>query len=176
MKNNHELDDSKVRCIDGITRRYKKCVGYCNNRIHKGFLTAKLYREHECFKRNCTFFDAKENHPYILEQEERLRAKEMRKANKNNERNIIKSANSILPSGVMAVCCKHLYESTFFLAIYPTVPCDHEILNELHFDSKFKVYTKIIATRQVANIEYTYMSLLPETMRKKAENSKKRKR
>ena len=175
MKSDQKCDYDRVRCIDGVSRYYKKCIGFCNNRIHKGFLTVKLYKEHECFKRKCTFFDAKENHPYILEQAQKQKAKKEKRENRSKERSIIKIANDLFPSNIKPVYCKHLYDSTFFLAIYSTAYCDfYEILNILRLNSEFNIYIKFISKRQVANIEYTYMSLLPENIREKAEKYKRK--
>lgn len=166
---------AKVKYIDGIYRYYDKRIGFCNNNIHRGFLTTQLYKEHKCSEKNCIFFQARENHPYILMQVKKQKAKEIKKTAQNNEREIMKFANDILPVGIKPIFCKHLYDSTFLLAIHSTFYCNgKEIYNIMQYNSKIRVYVKFISERQVANIEYTYMSLLPEDMKVKAKKYKEK--
>lgn len=171
MKNNLKSGKTRVKYIDGNWRYFKKCVGYCNNNIHKGFLTPKLYDQHKCFEKNCSFFDGRENHPYILMKKEKQNAKKRKKETRNNEREIIKFANDVLPNNIKTIFCKHLYDSTFLLVLHSISWCN---CDELFKKMQFDIYVKFIHERQVANIKYTYESLLPEDMKAKAKKCKEK--
>lgn len=171
MKNNQKSGETKVKCIDGNWRYYKNCIGYCNYCIHKGFLTVKLYDKHKCFEKNCPYFDGKENHPYILMKKEKRNAKERKKEIRNNEREIIKFANDALPDNIKTIFCKHLYDSTFLLVLHSISLCN---CDELFKKMPFDIYVKFIHERQIANIKYTYTSLLPEDMKVKAKKNKQK--
>ena len=44
------------RCIDGSSVQNSKCVGYCNFSEHRGFLTEKERRKHDCMGKNCEHY------------------------------------------------------------------------------------------------------------------------
>ena len=44
------------RCIDGRICGRTKCVGYCRNDAHPGFLTGKLKKQHDCIGKACLYY------------------------------------------------------------------------------------------------------------------------
>ena len=42
--------------IDGTRSETTKRVGFCNNDLHKGYLTKKLMDEHQCIEKGCHYF------------------------------------------------------------------------------------------------------------------------
>lgn len=32
-------------------------VAYCHNRLHKGYLTARIMRQHECLQKGCSYME-----------------------------------------------------------------------------------------------------------------------
>ena len=48
------------RCINGQITGCGKCVGYCTFCEHPGYLTKELRKEHNCIKKNCHYYQAKE--------------------------------------------------------------------------------------------------------------------
>lgn len=56
------LDTSEHNCvcIDGTVCGCGKCVGYCQFSGHRGFLTQKLRKEHNCIKKNCIYYVGRE--------------------------------------------------------------------------------------------------------------------
>lgn len=161
-----------VSCIDGIYRSYDQCIGYCNNICHKGFITAKLLKEHKCLSRGCTFLDPMNNHMYWIN----LKNKEARKAkikeNKDIARMILEKTKESSPADIELVMCQHLYDSTYILIAMKTelsVILPHDILKK----QGISVYVKFISNRQRPNIQYTYEFLLPENMRDKLKRHRK---
>lgn len=47
------------RCIDGRIRGCGKCVGYCKNVDHPGFLTRDQRKEHDCIGKGCHYYVSK---------------------------------------------------------------------------------------------------------------------
>lgn len=169
MKCNNRVDCEMVKCIDGIRRSYKRCIGFCNNNIHRGFITKELIPKHKCLERKCIFFDAIEDHPYILKHQKQEQLKNIKKQNKKNAKKIVEFAEKMLPEGVEVIFCKHLYASTFILILHSSAFYNScELFKGIHSELNFQVYIKNISEKQIKAIEYTYMSLLPENMRQMA--------
>ncbi len=53
------------RCIDGKITGCGKCVGYCQYKVHPGFLTEKHRREHHCVEHGCRYYVAKPDRPKV---------------------------------------------------------------------------------------------------------------
>lgn len=49
-------DGHNRRCIDKRLTGSGKCVGYCQNPEHRGFLTRELRREHDCLGKKCFYY------------------------------------------------------------------------------------------------------------------------
>jgi hypothetical protein len=72
------------RCVDGIRRKgTKEYVGYCWFKEHKGYLTRKLMKEHQCTGKECHYFQKFEDAPYW---KEKAAIKKKRKDKKEEER------------------------------------------------------------------------------------------
>ncbi len=178
-----KLPHQRVMCIDGSMRHFEDCVGFCNNCIHKGFVTIKLLQEHKCFEKECIFLDIKSDHPYVIQIQRKKKRKqiinETKKKNKNMEKRIVQFANELLPEPAEIIMCKHLYDSTFILVTHSLRSHgDNSLSQKIYSELKCQVYIKNISERQIQNIECTYLSLLPENMKEKVrkyEESKKRK-
>ena len=54
MPNNLYAQMEGIRCIDGIKRKHD-IIGYCSNLTHKGYLTKKLMKEHDCLNKECKY-------------------------------------------------------------------------------------------------------------------------
>lgn len=48
------------RCINGQITGCGNCVGYCSFHEHPGYLTQQLRKEHNCIKKGCHYYRAKE--------------------------------------------------------------------------------------------------------------------
>ena len=49
------------RCIDGSVTGCGKCVGYCSFCEHPGYLTKELRKQHDCIKKGCYYYSAKDD-------------------------------------------------------------------------------------------------------------------
>lgn len=181
MNRNEKEWTDFVKCINGKTRSFKNCVGYCNCKKHKGFLDNKLFENHDCIRKKCRFLDPIIDHPcYVYakkESERKENIKQLKKNRKNTEREIKDLANNLLPNNIEAKLCKHLYDSTYVLIIFPYVNCDEKLLKEIYSKYKVQLYIKAVKEeKELVNIEYTYLSLLPEGMRNKAREYKQNKK
>lgn len=59
------LSKKRTYCnIDGTKSDVNKRVGFCNNNLHKGYLTKKLMEEHQCIERGCHYFIKYEKNAY----------------------------------------------------------------------------------------------------------------
>lgn len=69
--------------IDGTKSETTKRVGFCNNDLHKGYLTKKLMEEHQCIEKGCHYFIKYEKNAYWQQKnaskEKRQKAKEQKK-------------------------------------------------------------------------------------------------
>jgi len=78
--------DNRPKCfIDGKYRESATIIGYCHCKTHKGYLTMKLLRQHECLSKQCRFLQRFEEEPFWTQQE-KMKAK--RKLRKENQRRI----------------------------------------------------------------------------------------
>lgn len=60
MESFRHLEDAKF--FDG--KKVKKLpVGICKNRIHPGYVSTALMKEHKCIAKKCPYFDRNELHP-----------------------------------------------------------------------------------------------------------------
>ena len=46
----------KVKCVNGSVKQRKKCSGYCDYYMHRGYLTEELENEHQCHDKNCYYY------------------------------------------------------------------------------------------------------------------------
>ena len=51
-------------------------VGYCHCKTHKGKISVKMLKKHQCLGKQCPFLQKYEDHPYW---EQRRRKKELKK-------------------------------------------------------------------------------------------------
>ena len=93
-----------IKYIDGVYRKYDKCIGFCNNECHRGFLTKELLKEHECIGKKCTFLDPIEDHQYWIHlmntEAKKAKIKEEKKQHKKIENLILEKAREISPEYV----------------------------------------------------------------------------
>lgn len=54
-------------------------VGWCNYRKHRGKLSLKQMKSHECLKKQCKYLKKNDNHPYWNQREQNKQAKKARK-------------------------------------------------------------------------------------------------
>ena len=85
---NHDNPYGRVRQVDGnyMDGDSTNIIGYCHNLTHRGVITAKSLKEHDCLAKNCTFLEKNADHPYWSrlqeKQEQKRKNKEDRKLRK----------------------------------------------------------------------------------------------
>lgn len=88
-----EFTNEKKRTIDGSYCACTKVIGYCHCKLHKGCLTAKLMREHECVQKGCHYFEKHEDALFWQtknkNKEEKKAAKAMRKQLEKEQENAL---------------------------------------------------------------------------------------
>ena len=47
----------EVRLIDGNYTKKSNALAHCHAQIHRGYLTKSLIKTHDCFRKNCSFFE-----------------------------------------------------------------------------------------------------------------------
>lgn len=83
MNGQNATRQRRYRLVSGAELcKEEKLIGYCWYKLHPGFLTAKIMKQHECLKKSCPFFEPFEEHPYLVRKrkikERRAIAKERR--------------------------------------------------------------------------------------------------
>lgn len=61
----------------------EKRAGYCHNKSHKGYLSVKMIKKHECLRKQCPFLEKYEDHEY-WKQRERIKLKKKENKKKGN--------------------------------------------------------------------------------------------
>jgi len=61
------------KAIDG-KRLKSEPVGFCNNKVHRGWLSTALLKGHKCLEKQCSFLDRNNEHPFWV-QRKRLKIK-----------------------------------------------------------------------------------------------------
>lgn len=88
-----EFTNDKKRTIDGSYCACTKVIGYCHCKLHKGCLTAKLMREHECVQKGCNYFEKHEEAIFWQtkqkNKEVKQQAKAERKQRESKERGVL---------------------------------------------------------------------------------------
>ena len=72
--------------IDGNPCNEEKRVGYCWSELHRGYLTAKLLKEHQCCEKNCKHFQKYEQSQYWKQKEKHKEIKKQAKAKAKQEK------------------------------------------------------------------------------------------
>ena len=162
--------DTLRRCITGEKTTSERCVGYCNNKNHIGYVTVPILKRRQCIEKNCSCFYPIKEHPYWNQLENSMDKKTKRKGEikffRDNEKNIPNILN--IPEDEF-LFCKHLYENIYIIvckegfSIDPIYCCDDMI-----------IYGFTVSERKEKNIDVTYTSLLtPEILEKKNKNDQK---
>ena len=79
------IQKRKVRLINGkyTIVNTDQIVGFCYSPVHRGYITKKLLKEHDCIKKNCNKLERMEDYPfwknYIKKKEQRDSAKAKKK-------------------------------------------------------------------------------------------------
>lgn len=73
----------KYRTINGAHVLRKKVIGYCANRIHRGYLTKDMMESHDCIHKQCPFLVKREDHNFWIQRE--LYREEKRKTKKEKK-------------------------------------------------------------------------------------------
>lgn len=83
-KNFIDEDEKAVRLINGkyCVVKKKKIAGYCNNVMHRGYLTESLYKLHKCKERQCKNFSKCRDALYWAEVEKKEKIKKEYKRQK----------------------------------------------------------------------------------------------
>lgn len=63
-------EDGVIYCrtITGNESTCAKCIGFCWNEVHRGYLTKKQMEQHQCLEKNCHRFEKIETAPYWAHQ------------------------------------------------------------------------------------------------------------
>ena len=81
------------RTITGNECANTKCVGFCWNEVHRGYLTKKQMEQHQCLEKNCHRFEKIETAPYWAQQTAK---KQTRKDGKQTKKQAINEADEFL--------------------------------------------------------------------------------
>lgn len=60
------------KTIDGSTCDSNKCIGFCWSKLHKGFITQNLLKQHQCMEKNCPSFQKFSEANYWIEKENKI--------------------------------------------------------------------------------------------------------
>lgn len=81
--NNYTLDDDfkLVRLINGEKMYVSdpKLVGYCHYKLHKGYISLNILKDHRCVKKDCPFLEKFEDHAYWITEKRIKKAVEKHK-------------------------------------------------------------------------------------------------
>ena len=77
-KNAFGLYEKRFQIMQGQPSK-ENAVAYCHNKSHKGLLTVKMMKNHECLRKQCPFLEKYEDRPYW---EERILKKQKKKLQK----------------------------------------------------------------------------------------------
>lgn len=104
-----ESDSFNVKAITGVTVNRNNCVGYCGNKIHPGYVTEKIEKEHNCCGKQCVFFykffeiGKKATNPQ----------RELEKKNKLDISNYIESINTLGIDGFKVLSLEHKHTNCY---------------------------------------------------------------
>lgn len=96
-----EPDYIEIRIVTGerLIKPKNYIIGYCHFPGHKGGITRKIIKEHECLKKNCTFLEKYNDNPYWAEiqtlQASKAKRKRIIKQIKAEKATIQKQRNAI---------------------------------------------------------------------------------
>jgi len=77
---NKNANGSSKQCVDGLYRKStSEYVGFCWYKKHKGFLTLKLMKEHQCPQKECHYFQKFEDSPHWKKKKKNKQRKKERK-------------------------------------------------------------------------------------------------
>ena len=60
----------------------ERAIGYCHNPTHKGYLSLKVYKQHQCNIKECRYYEKYEEHPYW---QQKKHIKELKKKKKSED-------------------------------------------------------------------------------------------
>lgn len=68
---NSDSQTRKLRLIDGTTKYVKRqsIVGYCHCKLHKGYISRKLLKSHDCINKKCSCLEKFKEYPFWVEYE-----------------------------------------------------------------------------------------------------------
>ena len=90
------LNEGGVLCcrtITGHEASNTKCVGFCWNEVHRGYLTKKQMDQHRCLEKGCHRFEKIETAPYWVQQSAK---KQSRKDGKQIKKQAVNEADEFL--------------------------------------------------------------------------------
>ena len=83
--------DTQRRCITGAPTTEERCIAFCKNRNHMGYITAPILRRRRCLEKDCHSFVPIKEHPYWNRREQMLQKESERKEELKNIRNYEKT-------------------------------------------------------------------------------------
>lgn len=170
-KLNKKYPEMTVFCVNHTRCRYKYCVGYCSNQLHRGYLSKRLLEEHKCLEKECRYLKKIHSNSYWRKKEKKEREKTEIKRIRKERKDIEKSIIECVPEGVEILLCKYLYDKTYFLIIQSNTPISYNYFKDL----PVHVYIKNYPFCNKNNLDVTYHLLLPEEMREKHKQFKQNK-
>ena len=162
--------DTQKRCVTGAPTTIDRCVGFCRNKGHVGYITVPILCRRQCIEKKCHYFTPIKNHPFWGRREQMLQKeyekKEVIRTLRNNEKLIPGFLDSPPESFLM---CKHLYDN-----VYIMVCKQGSNLKSCYKCNGNVVYVYEVEKQKEQNISVTYISLLPVEIReKKMKNDQK---
>ena len=156
--------DDFVNTITGRIIQYKYCLGYCNSRLHRGYLTARNTRLHRCIEKQCSLFTPIETSLFWIrkkkQDDEKARNKMIQKEHKETEKEILEA----VPKELEAVFCKYLYSNIYIVIVNKEFNAGPY---EYFEDRRESIYFKYVPKDLCNNLDVTFHTFLPPEMRKK---------
>lgn len=143
------LNTYNTKTIDGRNCSRESRVGYCWCKLHRGYLTASLLKEHNCIENNCMYFQKfKESQFWRQKEKEKRNRKEKQRLKKEIEqfeknitimaREMVKDINNIYVINTQ----KNKQENTYTIRYISTDGKNNitELQNRLSEQSKQKCH------------------------------------
>ena len=155
--------DTQRRCITGAPTTEDRCIGFCKNIKHMGYITVPILTRRQCLEKECSCFVPLKEHPFWGKQERKQEKENKRKEEirtiRNNEKTIPDMLNIPLDYFLL---CKHIYGNSYI------VVCKQGLkLDSCYKHENLTIYAFEVDKKKEQNIGITYDLLLPPEIREK---------
>lgn len=88
-------DIIKIKVNQSEVTEYNEIIGFCHNKLHKGHLTQKLIKQHECLEKQCKYLEKYTDKPFWKHLEKKKLAKQNHKNYKKRKKELENSEKQI---------------------------------------------------------------------------------